>query len=340
MHRIILFGKSKRRTRTTFHLVRAFKERGNTVLWLNPAKIRRRHKQQTDRWILKQIDGFKPDIIFIYSKDIPLGVLRQIRQGSIKTVMYYEDMPPDVLPAMIEMGKLVDYFLATNKGLLNRYQELGIPNPIYFVGACDRYDHRIRSPLLPLWKSDIAFIGQARAGESRVVLIRHLAQRFKVKVYGKNWPAFGIRSTLKTVTPRGYALVCQGAKIILGADITDAVDGYWSNRLWLTLGCGGFFLTHYVSGMETYFENKRHLVWYHHQQECLDLVEEYLAKSQERQKIAMAGFGLVHQHHTFHHFVDRVLALCTQDANPSRTGAEDQRADSTISPSTTFSSTK
>jgi spore maturation protein CgeB len=324
MPRIILFGKSKRRTRTTFHLVRAFKERGNTVLWLNPAKIRRQQKDQTGQWILKQIDEFKPGIIFIYSKDIPLGVLRQIRQSSIKTVMYYEDMPSDILPTMIEKGKLVDCFLATNKGLLNRYQKLGITNPIYFVGACDRYDHRIRFPILPHWKSDIAFIGQARAGEPRVLLTRSLAQRFKVKVYGKNWPAFGIRPTLKTVTPRGYALVCSGAKIILGADITDKVEGYWSNRLWLTLGCGGFFLTHYVHGMETYFENKRHLVWYHNQQECRDLVEEYLAKPRERRKIALSGYRLVHQHHTFHHFVDRILAICNQDPNQFSTGAEDQ----------------
>jgi len=56
MRRIILFGKSKRRTRTTFHIVRHFKERGNRVLWLNPAKIRRQHKKQTDKWILNQID--------------------------------------------------------------------------------------------------------------------------------------------------------------------------------------------------------------------------------------------------------------------------------------------
>ena len=312
MPRIILFGKSKRRTRTTFHLARAFKECGNTVLWLNPARIRRRHRNESDRWILNNIKAFDPDIIFIYSKDIPLGVLQKVAGGPAPIMMYYEDMRPEVPNYLAQLGKLVDFFLVTNKGLLADYKKAGIANPIYFSGACDRYDHRVRHPVLPVWKSDVAFIGQARADESRVALIRKLAKRFNVKVYGKNWQAFGIKPTLKTVTPRRYGLVCRGAKIILGADITDEVEGYWSNRLWLTLGCGGFFLTAYVRGMEKFFENKRHLVWFHSETECLRLAEEYLAKPDIRRKISRQGYHLVHEHHTFHHFVQRAISLYNQ----------------------------
>ena len=310
MHRIIIFGKSKRRTRTTFHLARAFKECGNTVLWLNPAKIRRRRKRKSEEWILKKIQAFKPDIIFIYSKDIPLGVLQKIAGGPLKTMLYYEDMSRQVSNSLAQMGQLVDFFLATNRGLLPDYKKAGIARPIYFPGACDRHDHRLRHPVLPIWKSDIAFIGQARADEPRVDLTRKLAERHRVKVYGKNWQAFGIQPTLKTITPRRYALVCQGAKIMLGADITDKVEGYWSNRLWLTLGCGGFFLTAYVRGMEKFFENKRHLVWYHSEDECLSLAEEYLAQPDLRHKIARQGYQMVHEHHTFHHFARRAIALC------------------------------
>ena len=118
---------------------------------------------------------------------------------------------------------------STTMPLKPDYKKAGIANPIYFIGACDRHDHRVRHPVLPLWKSDIAFIGQARADEPRIEITRQLAERFKVKVYGKNWQAFGIKPTLKTITPRRYALVCQGAKIILGADITAEVKSYPPN---------------------------------------------------------------------------------------------------------------
>lgn len=313
MPRIIVFGKSKRRTKTTTHVVRAFRERGNETVWLNPYKVRRRKKNEIDKWILKQLDSFNPDIVFIYSKDIPLTILQKIAGSTIKTVMYYEDWSPEVLPSLAEKGKLVDFFLTTNKGMHREYRQAGITNPIYFVGACDRYDHRRSRPFLPIWKSDIAFVGTARPDEPRVTLAKRLGERYNVKVYGKNWTDFGLRSTLKTVTPRSYRLICGGAKIILGADITSEVEGYWSNRLWLTLGCGGFFLTAYVRGMEDFFENKKHLVWYHDERECLSLAYEYLAKPVERRNIARQGHQLVHKHYTFHHFADRVITLCTHE---------------------------
>jgi hypothetical protein len=68
MHRIVFFGKSKRRTRTTAHLVRAFKEKGNDVLWLNPHKIRRIKKKNTNQFILNKINKINPDFVFITSK--------------------------------------------------------------------------------------------------------------------------------------------------------------------------------------------------------------------------------------------------------------------------------
>ena len=120
MHRIILFGKSKRRTRTTFHLAKAFKECGNTVLWLNPAKIRRRRKKDSDRWILHKIKAFDPDIIFIYSQDIPLAVLQKIAGGPVKTMMYYEDMSPEVSTAPGATGHAGRFFPDDQQGQAGR----------------------------------------------------------------------------------------------------------------------------------------------------------------------------------------------------------------------------
>ncbi len=64
--------------------------------------------------------------------------------------------------------------------------------------------------------------------------------------------------------------------------------------------------------MEKYFENKRHLVWYHSEAECLSLAEEYLAKPDMRRKIARRGYHRVHDRHTFHHFARRAISLCTR----------------------------
>ncbi len=313
MPRVMVFGKSQRRTtRKVRHIIRAFKEQGNETLWLNPARILRHKGKETDQYIIKQITSFKPDIIFIHSQDIPLTVLRQVCGSSITTVMFYMDWSLEIPRSVIERATLVDIFLVTGKALLKDYRSAGVGNPIYFTDACDRYDHHRRSPILSIWKSDVAFIGTARKNEPRVELVQRLGELCKVRVYGRNWEQFGIRATLKVVGPRAYGLICGGSKIILGADITNAADGYWSNRLWLTLGCGGFLLTSYVPGLEDFFTNHVHLVWYRDEDECIALAEEYLAKPQERKRIAEQGYQLVHEHHTFHHFVDRIIALCDE----------------------------
>jgi spore maturation protein CgeB len=314
MPRVIVFGKSQRRTtRKVRHIVRAFREQGNETLWLNPAKIKRWIGTRTEKYILKRIKTFNPDIVFIFSMDIPLPVLHQISGTRIKTVQFFVDSwRLSLLPKVAEWGRLVDLFLVSARGLHEQYKAAGIKNPIFFTDACDKHEHKRRNPILSLWKSDVAFIGAARGNEPRVLLIQRLNELFKVKVYGKNWAQFGINPTLKVVGPKGYGLICAGAKIFLGADATSNIDGHWSNRLWLTLGCGGFLLTNYVPGLEEFFVNHEHLVWYHDEDECIGLVQEYLSKPLARKKIADQGYRLVHEHHTFHHFVDRVITQCNK----------------------------
>ena len=312
MQRVIVFGKTKKTTKKVAHIARAFIEQGHETLWLNPARIKRKKKEEADKYILKCIQDYQPDIIFIVSLDIPLRVLQQVSQTQIKSVMFYVDNPASqVLPQLSQLASQVDYFLATTSwGHYDLYRSYGIKNPIYMTDACDRHDHKIRYPLLPLWKSDLAFIGAARKDEPRVSLVKKLSSICKVKTYGKNWNQFGIKPTLSSVSPWGYARICGGSKIILGADQENNIPGYWSNRLWLTLGCGGFLLTNYVPGMERYFNNREHLVWYHDEQECISLVKEFLAKPDERKRIARQGYEYVHSQHTFNHFVDRVMQIC------------------------------
>ena len=313
MSKVFIFSKSRSKTGKIRYLERAFIERGHDILWLKTPRVLRRKGKNADAYMLDQIESFNPDIVFINSQDIPFSVLRQISGGSIKTVMFFEDpWVTRILPDVFERGKLVDIFLVTAEGVLEDYRRAGVKNPVYIINACDKYKHRRRHPILSIWKSDVAFIGAAREKESRVDLIQRLDEICNVRVYGKNWELISKKATLKNIYPRSYSLVCGGAKIVLGADNTSSIYGYWSSRLPFTLGCGGFLLTNYVPGMEKFYTNREHLVWYKSADECIDLVKEFLAKPEERERIADQGYRYVHEHNTYHHFVDRVLALCDQ----------------------------
>lgn len=315
MPRILVFGKSQRLTRKVAQITRAFQDRGNETLWLNPNTIGRWLGSHTEKFILKRIDLFNPDIVFIHSMDLPLPILDKIKGSHIKTVQYYHDTIygnrfTDLLPKVALWGREVDLFLVNARGLHDHFRAHGVKNPVFIVEGCDVYDHKKRHPLLPVWKSDVAFIGAARINEPRIPMIRKLRELCNMKVYGTNWEKVGIEPAALKVNPREYGLVCGGAKIMLGIDAVTDIDGHWTNRLWLTLGCGGFHLTNAISGMEEFFVDREHLVLYRDEDECVDLVREYLAKEKERGRIADNGYRLVHEHYTFHHFVDKVLALC------------------------------
>jgi hypothetical protein len=317
MPRIMVFGLSQRRTRKTAHIIRAFRDQGNETVWLNPAKIKRWKGDKANAYILERIKKFDPDIVFILSTHIPLPVLKEISGTRIRTVQYYHDgWRVELMPVMAQWGRLVDIFLSNAKGLHEQYRAVGIGNPVFITEGCDAYEHKKRRHILPIWESDVAFVGAARENELRISLIQKLNNICKVRIYGRFWKEFGMIPTLREVGPRGYGKVCSGAKIVLGIDAVSTIEGHWTNRLWMTLGCGGFHLTNYVPGMEEVFTNREHLVWYESEEECIDLVKEFLAKPKERQRIAEQGFRFVHEHHTFHHFADRVLFLVNLAEKP------------------------
>lgn len=96
-----------------------------------------------------------------------------------------------------------------------------------------------------------------------------------------------------------FANVAHYSKIVVGDNFVNDVPGYWSDRVYLTLGCGGFFLTAYVPGLEYEFENHKQLVWWNTWDELRDLIRHYLPRESARKKIALNGYRTVHVRDTY-----------------------------------------
>ena len=160
--------------------------------------------------------------------------------------------------------------------------------------SCDPKLH-FPVPFDQRYASDIAFIGSIYT-TGRRELIQKVRQTYDFKMYGFGRDLDG--RPLKQVFGEEFSKVCNSAKIILGDNAINNRPDYWSNKVYLTLGCGGFFLTPYAPGLEKYFNNKEHLVWYQTTDEALDLIEYYLSHSEERKLIADNGYKLVHKYHT------------------------------------------
>jgi len=96
-----------------------------------------------------------------------------------------------------------------------------------------------------------------------------------------------------------FAKACFFSKIIIGDNYINDVPGYWSDRNYLTLGCGGFLITAHVPFIERSFAVGKHLVTYQSIDDLKKYIEFYLPKEEARKLIAMEGYRHAHLHHTY-----------------------------------------
>lgn len=300
--RVVLLSKRKAHTRVALHWVRGLRSRGHRVLWLRPSRWRRLFGARSVGLLRRRLLAFRPDLVLVYKHDAPPELLDAL-PGSLPRVLYYEDVPEEIEDPgerLLEVARRVDLLTTTAAGMIPVFESRGVARAVYLRGGCDPRDHRAGRPRRR-YASDLAFIGQA-FGAERLRLVRSLALRHSLRLYGHGWKeAVGVAPTRRDVYPRHYRDVCASAKIVLGQDLHSDVYAYFSNRTWLTLGCRGFLLTRYVPGLEEFFTNHHHLVWFSAVEEAHELVGHYVKRDAERARIARRGHDYVHAYHTFRH---------------------------------------
>lgn len=260
--------------------------------------------------LLRTAVAYGPDVVFgLNMGPVATGTVKALRERGALVVLWYVDcFDGQVPPTIGALFGVVDVFLTTAAGMLPHYRRLG-STPAYWV-----YEGVYLPAYPPLelpaaqaktYGSQVAFIGNLfqppvpdpELAFRRYHLFAKVCERYHLKIWGRQgvpdaeakwpfpkcpliaWPAF-----------HGEVVkICRAADIILGINTINTVERYFSNRTFLTLASGGFHLTHYVPGLETMFENHRHLAWYRSDEECLELIDHYLPREQERRAIAREG---------------------------------------------------
>ena len=95
-------------------------------------------------------------------------------------------------------------------------------------------------------------------------------------------------------------------KIIIAPD-NPATNHYWSNRVYNTLGFGGFMLHPYCSTLQAQYRDGREIVFYHSRKDLHEKIEYYLEHDKEREKIALAGLDRTWQYHTYQHRCETLM---------------------------------
>jgi hypothetical protein len=158
------------------------------------------------------------------------------------------------------------------------------------------------------WNNDVIFVGSRlyhREWRYRPKLIHWLK-----RIYPNKFKHYG-RDGLGVV--RGAALndLYASTKIVVGDTLCPGYSypDYWSDRIYETLGRGGFLIHPYIPGIEREFVDKEHVVFYKYGNfaQLKSLIDYYLVNEEEREAIRVAGHNLVKNNYTYKHRWQTIL---------------------------------
>ncbi|MCL5667332.1 MAG: glycosyltransferase [Patescibacteria group bacterium] len=108
---------------------------------------------------------------------------------------------------------------------------------------------------------------------------------------------------------RGHELnkLYASCKVVIGESVYSPF--YWSNRIYETIGRGGFIIHPTVPGLDSEYEPYKHFVPYFHNDfdGLKEKINYFLTHETKRKKIALAGFEHTKTHHTLDYRIKQLL---------------------------------
>ena len=245
-----------------------------------------------------------PDVVIYTKLRIPDAqrFISIMKRNGIKTVCWVPDLYFGVSREEEVHKKTpmfqADYVFSPDGGNQEKFKALSINHiPLkqgVSQGSCVEEDDIKRKDK----KIDVLFVGSADKsihGDGREQLLKFLQ-----KTYGDRFYWAGAHNSDQY---RGNDLtdLIASAKIIIG-DCVDSPD-YWSNRLYETIGRGGFMLHPYVRGIEKHYTPGLHFNVYERNNftELKKKIDFYIESDDMRNDIIKNGLEHTKSKHTLSH---------------------------------------
>lgn len=131
---------------------------------------------------------------------------------------------------------------------------------------------------------EILFTGMINHGQKRAAHVAHLKDR-----YGSRFGVLGDGGPRHRKHGRALADLFASVKIVVAPDGPNT-DLYWSNRVYLTTGLGGFLLHPYCAGLEQQY-SPNDLRYYHSPDDLDHLIDFFLQEDGPDGRLAWAKKG-------------------------------------------------
>lgn len=214
----------------------------------------------------------------------------------------------------LPVARRLDVVFHRELGHADRYAAEGVRG-VYLDQAADADERPAPSPSEE-FRCDVAFFG--RFLRPRAEALRRMGDAIRVLVFSEDraaWTRAGF-DVRRAVFGPTLARAVRSASIVYGESFTHDVAGYWSDRVYRVVGHEGFFLTRYTPGLEAFFTNGEHLVWFTREEEIPGLVRRWLADPEGRERVARSGRAHLLAHHTYDHRAAEMLR-CLLERRPA-----------------------
>jgi len=311
--------------KTEASIVGAVRALGHACRLVNVVGWSRYGGPLSSRAIQYLADSFEPDFVLLTRHAILAGesAVRAILRGRDRAFWYFDVQPSE---RVLALGRLAERMYVTSFSQVAVLRAAGIPAVGFLPQGVDPDRDVPAAAARPEDLCDASFVGSGQYPH-RWPVLRAAAAAGRLQIRGPGWgqappdlPVVGGQ-----VRGRRLAQVIRGAAISLGANAhaeQDAARASASNRMWKVFGCGGFYLGPWVEDIERFAAAGRHCAWYRSPGDAADQVHHYLARPDERRRMADAGRAHALAHHTYARRVELLLDGHEYDLGGS---ASDQR---------------
>lgn len=158
------------------------------------------------------------------------------------------------------------------------------------------------------WNVDIAFLGTVRGYHTewnhRQELVQALSRRYRS--HFRTFPRPGQHAF------RGQALndLLASVKVVVGDSLCLGCEKYVSDRLYETIGRGGFMIFPNIKGLDDHYLDRTVVPTYEFGDfsGLFSMIDHYLRVPKEREMLRELGGKWVRDNHTYEHRVQKILA--------------------------------
>ena len=292
-------------------------------------RVQQRLKREADRlrsqpkvpgmnvpqWELEVVEAqaraFKPEVIFVCDVlYLPAHFHRKLKEYS--TLLVGEMAYP--IPPALDLRPF-DLIVSAAPHFVDRLRRAGARSEMLRLGFEQRVLDRLGAQPKDV---ELAFIGSVgKDHQQRLELLEELSRTVPLSCWGAGVESLPPDSPLRgRVKPPlwGYDMYrqLQRSKIALNIHIDMAEQFAANMRLYEATGVGTMLLTDWKTNLPELFEPGHEVIAYRSIQECVELVNYYLAHEKEREAIAKAGQKRTLCEHSYYHRMQELTEILSR----------------------------